>query len=680
MGSEDISIGIESTGADTTADDVNKVTQAIKDLNNVSTSGVTTFATSLDGIKDAATGATEPLTTAKTGLQDLGGAYDEAATKSKGLESSFTDLGGATGTAATNFKTFASGMVGAAGSIAGISAGIIGISQSYTEMERAQTSADRASNRYQQGLISLQTDQQKVNDLVAKGAQGTPEYAKAVETLALQQDKNRANLDFMTEAQTRASEATASFYTQVIPNAINIIGNIATAIVTIPKALDTMKTAFTDLSGSFSGIKSTVSDFISGLRGISPEADTAASGLTSMSVAMAAIPFAVGAAAAAAFIIGIQQIYAHTADVHSFFTQLGTDVDTVVPHTKQGFVDMGNAVTQTAEFFKIGLDRMSNELKLTNINQDITKEKMSQLLTQVKETGSTTVAKFDEETKAIVASYAAQGKSIDQAIADYKKNEDAVAQAAADLKHYQEVGKATGDSIQNDLIVKIQALSEAMTGIVPGLESFGSMGTTIRTSFSELGTEMETFGSKSVKSTTDIKTFGTDVGASLQKLIPVFKDLGTDANQILAQGLNDSAKAMAGDSEAANRLGPDIKLINQVVHDHSDAVIQANQADILHRDTLIDLATKYVGAATAITKTNTELTTIIKTGDDATNAVKNLNDANDRAKEKFDILNKAIQDGSQPLASFKQGQIYSETLMVTSEAAISHDAGSVITN
>jgi archaellum component FlaC len=84
MGSEDISIGIESTGADTTADDVNKVTQAIKDLNNVSTSGVTTFATSLDGIKDAATGATEPLTTAKTGLQDLGGAYDEAATKSKG--------------------------------------------------------------------------------------------------------------------------------------------------------------------------------------------------------------------------------------------------------------------------------------------------------------------------------------------------------------------------------------------------------------------------------------------------------------------------------------------------------------------------------------------------------------------------------------------------------------------
>jgi len=621
MGLEDVSIGIEATGADTTADAVNKVTQSLKDLNNAPTSNISAFATNIDNIKNAATGVSAPLTTATTGVQSLGSAYDETATKSKSLESSFTDLGGATGTAATNFKTFASSMVGAVGSIAGISAGIIGIVESYTQMERAQTSADRASNRYQQGLILLQTDQQKVNDLVAKGAQGTPEYAKAVETLALQQDKNRANLDFMTEAQQRASEAMASFATQIVPNVISVVSNVATAIITVPKAVDTMKSAFSGLSGSFSGLKSGISDFVSGITGVSPAADGASTSVKAMSLAMAAIPFAVGAAAATAFIVGIQQIYAHTADVHSFFTQLGTDIDTVVPHTKQSFVEMGNAVTQTAEFFKIGLDRMSNELKLTNINQDITKEKMSELLTQVKETGSTTVAKFDEETKAIVASYAAQGKSIDQAIADYKKNEDATAQAVANLKQYQEASKATGDSLEKDLTSKITGLTAALTGVVPGLEEFGSTGTTIRTVFNELGTEMETFGAIPIKITSDYVKFGTDVSASLEKLKPAFKDLGTDAGQILKQALDDAKAAMNGDAEAATRLTTDLKLVNGIVHDNSDAVKQADGAIKLHRDTLIDIAAKYVGFTEAAKLTTPQLEAVAKGVDDGTKAL-----------------------------------------------------------
>jgi hypothetical protein len=624
MASEDISIGIQATGADTTAEDVNKVTDAIKNLNDAPTDNVSAFATSIDDIKNAATGVNEPLTTAATGIKSLGGAYDETATKSKSLGDTFTDLGTKSGTATTNFKTFATSMVGAAGSIAGISAGILGIVESYTQMERAQTSADRASNRYQQGLILLQTDQQKVNDLVAKGAQGTPEYAKAVETLALQQDKNRTNLDFMNEAQMRASESAASFYTQVIPNAINIIGNIATAIVTVPKAIDTMRGAFSTFGGSLSGVKSAISDFVSGITGVSPAAEGASTSVKALSVAMAAIPFAVGAAAATAFIVGIQQIYAHTADVHSFFTSLGTDVDTVVPHTKQGFVEMGNAVTQTAEFFKIGLDRMSNELKLTNINQDITKEKMSELLTQVKETGSTTIAKFDEETKAIVASYAAQGKSIDQAIADYKKNEDATAQAVADLKHYQEASKATGESLEKDLTAKINGLTAALTGVVPGLESFGKTGTTIRTVFTELGTEMDTFGAIVNKSTADYVKFGTDVGASLEKLKPAFKDLGTDANQILNQALKDAQAAMSGDSQAATRLTADLKLVNQVVHDNSDAVKQAQGAEILHRDILIEIASRYIGYSAAVKLTNKDLENINKTTDDGTQAVLDL--------------------------------------------------------
>jgi hypothetical protein len=585
MGLEDVSIGIEATGADTTADAINKVTTAVKGLNDAPTSNLSAFATSLDNVKNSATGVNTPLSTAATGVKSLGGAYDETATKSKTLGDSFTDLGTKTGTASTNFKTFASSMVGAVGSIAGISAGIIGIVESYTQMERAQTSADRASNRYQQGLILLQTDQKKVNDLVAQGKQGTPEYAKALETLALQQDKNKTNLEFMTEAQQHASESMASFATQVVPNVISVVSNVATAIITVPKALDTMKGAFSGLSGSFSGLKSGISDMISGIKGIGPAADGATTGVKGFTTALGAIvvPAAIAAGIVAAFFLIAKAISDNGKAIHDFSTgvqadlaPLGPQVQTFAKQTVTAFQESGNFAYDAWKKFSDTIGLTKGAFKEST---DIT----SGMIQQWRDFGTTGSAIIDGWIAKDVKYAEAHGKSVDDVIAGFKKHEDgqktldaAVKQSADNLKAYQDAIKQTGDSLEKDLTAHIKGLTTELTGVVPGLEKFGNAGTTIRTTLSELGKEMDAFGSKPAKTAKDFVQFGTDVNASLEKLKPSIEGLGSTVNSVFNQALTDAKAAMNGDSDAAVLLVGDLARLNTTIHDVGSGVEAMN--------------------------------------------------------------------------------------------------------
>jgi len=468
-------------------------------------------------------------------------------------------------------------------SISTAGAGIVGLVQSFTGLEQAHAAVTRSDTMLEAAHQKVIKATDAYNKAVAQFGSNSHEAAVKLGDLQVAEDRLTSTTEKNTLAHDRWGEALGNFATTIAPQVITAGGGIAQIFTNVEglgaKLTGSIRTLGGIFSTAFSGAASAVSSAIPGFTGLGTAVEGTTMKIRLMSIAMAAVPFAVGAAAAGVFIAAVNQIYTHTAAVHEFFNALGSDIQTVIPHAKQSFVDMGNAVTDTARFFQIGLDRISNSLHLTNINQDITKEKMSELLQQVETTGSTTIAKFDQETKAIVKSYADQGKSIDQAIADYKKNDDQLAISTAKTNSaalitsaaWQSMAKAIDTAFNNTkgalstFVTNSTNEVQRLTGIIPSIsKSFGAMGGTVVSSLSIIDDAFKNMKDESVVS---IEGAASQIKLGLDKMKTAAVSAGgvikdqffnawKDVNELLA---NPTHANLVKTAESINQLDIAIK-------------------------------------------------------------------------------------------------------------------------
>jgi hypothetical protein len=663
MGLEDISIGIEATGADTTADQINKVTQAIKGI-PADSPGLAAVATSLNTIQTAATGVNAPLTTAATGVKTLGDSYDEAATKSKSLESAFTDLGSSTQSTSQNFQSFASSMVGLVGSIASISSGIIGIAQGYTEMERAQTLAQRSSDRYQQSLQTEQNLRDKLNKLIGEGKGNTAEAAKVEEQIALAHSKTATALETLNNNQARANEVTATFYSQVIPQAVGVLGGLATAINTIPTAWDKIKNA---LSGSniFGGLKADVTDITAAQKDTSAAANdvgaalntegaaanTAATATRSLKVEALALaaPFLASAAAVVGFSLAKQKIGENAPAVHDFFASLDTTLDGSTTKVKGWATDFGDALASTGAFFNDNVKQIESWGGLNKSVMNASADEVQKYSDEFARTGQSESYYWDLRFKQWKQaaddshqSYSAIAKdNIDQMRED--QNHATSSQQAADAvaaakkkeedatKHYQEIVKDTAKVLQDDLSKSLDTLTQESTGVIKTWEQFGSSGTTVRTAFVDLNKDVQDvtkglishnqFADETIKVLTPLQGIAAKVGGTFQ----------TEYNAALLSAI----KVHSGVTDSIQPIIDHLKAMDDATHTVNAGIYAQKQA--LHDAGLAMIATD----------------------------------------GKIRQLEKTIQDGTQLQQSFNKGQQDAYQAMLTNEEAIANEAGSV---
>jgi hypothetical protein len=664
MGLEDVSIGIEATGADTTADAINKVTTAVKGLNDAPTSNLSAFATSLDNVKNSATGVNTPLTTAATGVQSLGGAYDETATKSKTLENSFSDLGSTTQSTSQNFQTFASSMVGLVGSVASVTSGIIGIAQGYTEMERAQTLAQRSSDRYRQAVDTENNLREKLNKLIADGQGGTQKAAQLEEQIALAHNKTATALETLNNNQSRANETTASFYNQIIPQAVGIIGGLATAINTIPTAWDKIKNV---LSGSniFGGLKADVSDVAAAekdastaandvgtaLNTESSAANTAATATRSLKVEALALaaPFLASAAAVVGFSLAMQKIGENAPAVHDFFTSLDTQLDGSTSKVKGWATDFGDALASTGSFFNDNVKQIESWGGLNKSVMNASADEVQKYSDEFARTEQSESYYWDLRFKQWKQaaddshqSYSAISKdNIDQMREDQNKATvaaqvaDAVAAAKKKeedaTKHYQEVVKDTAKVLQDDLSKSLDTLTQETTGVIKNWEQFGSSGTTVRTAFVDLNTAVQ-------NTTKGLESHNQFADETIKILSP----LREIAHQVGGTFLTEYNAALI----AAQKVHVGVSDSIQPIIDHLKAM---------------DDATHSVNAGINAQKDAFHAAGLAMIDQDG----------------KLQQLNTSLQDGTQVLQSFKQGQQDAYQTMLNNEEAIAKEAGSV---
>jgi hypothetical protein len=576
---------------------------------------------------------------ANTAVAPLTGALGGAGTAAKSADQSLSPLGTTFGTVAkggldtTNTMQPLSGVMEKTGTSAGglgtalksnalsmsiVGAGVVGLVTSFSALESAHLRVERSDNMVAQAHLNVQKAQEAYNAAVQKFGPNSQQAIDALAKLTLAHNKEATQVEKNTLIHTQYGEQLGQFATQIAPQVITVGGGIV-------QMLSGMGISFSDITGVLGSFKTEIRDaFISfsgsllgitpGLTNVGTAAEQATVKVRLMGLAMAAIPFAVGAAAATGFVIAIQAIYTHTTAVHDFFNQLGSDVQTVIPKAKQSFVEMGAAITDTARFFQIGLDRISNSLGITNVNQDITKEKMSELMTQVKETGSTIVAKFDEVTKSYIATGAAAGKSIDDMIALYKKNEDAAAintaatnsDALITAAAWQSMQKAVNTAVSNikfsfdSLITDMAGQVQKFTGIVPSIaQTFGSMGTTVIGGLSAIDAAFKNMKDESITSM-------EGVGAAVKKELEGMKTQMVSAGGVIKDeyfnAWKDVTALLANPTPAAlAKVAADMLRLDVAVKNNEGSLKAAETGYISFGNQVVDMSTgKVVPAIAAI--------------------------------------------------------------------------------
>jgi hypothetical protein len=582
------------------------------------------------------------------------------------LENSFTDLGGKTQSASQNFQSFATSMVGLVGSIASISSGVIGIAQGYTEMERAQTLVQRSSDRYQQALQTENNLRDKLNKLITEGKGGTEAAAKLEDQIALAHSKTATALETLNNNQSRANEVTATFYTTVIPQAVGIIGGLATAINTIPTAWDKIKSALqgtsifgslkadtTDIEAAQKSLSSSSNDVNTALNAEGAAANTAATGTRSLkteALALAA-PFIASAAAVVGFALGMQQVGQHAEEVHNFFDQLDTQLTASVPQVKGWASSFGDALASTGSFFNDNVKQIESWGGLNKSVMNASADEVQKYSDEFARSGQSESFYWDQRFKqwkqAADDSHKTYAEISKDNIQKIREDQSATssAQQAADAdaaakkkqedaaKHYADIVKDTSKAVQDDLTKSLDVLQQETTGVVKNWEQFGSSGTTVRTAFVDLNTAVQNttkgleshnqFANDTIRILTPLKAIASQVGGTFQ--------LEYNAAMLAA------IKVHNGVTDSIQPIIDHLRAMDDATHTVNVGINA--QKDAFH------------AAGLAMIDTD----------------------------GKLQQLEKTIQDGTQLQQSFAKGQQDAKQAMLDNESAIAKEAGSLKT-
>ena len=131
-------------------------------------------------------------------------------------------------------------MVGLVGSVSSLGASLFSLYHSYDTLRLANVSLEQTHNKTSKALEAVEKNQIKVNALFNSGQGNTQKYANAVRDLAQAKTTYGIQLEKQTTTEEHAMQTTASFYLNVIPEAISTVGSltsVASGVVQVHEAL-----------------------------------------------------------------------------------------------------------------------------------------------------------------------------------------------------------------------------------------------------------------------------------------------------------------------------------------------------------------------------------------------------------------------------------------------------------
>lgn len=235
---------------------------------SVQTLGSTTASTATDldainsnwqSMSQGSQNAANGVDAVSNSMKSVSGGITNADGKLKNWNSSVENAGQAN-------KSFGSTLKDNALSITLTASGIVGLVSNFTQLEKAQVMANRASVMNEKAQRTLSNAQAKVNQLIAEGKKGTPEYAKAVRDLNIAQDSAKVAADRMRIAIQTFNERTASFLPQMAQDLIFVGGGITNMVSGLKdlKGLN-LKGTFQGIGAAISGIGAPLAIAIAGI-------------------------------------------------------------------------------------------------------------------------------------------------------------------------------------------------------------------------------------------------------------------------------------------------------------------------------------------------------------------------------------------------------------------------------
>jgi len=110
--------------------------------------------------------------------------------------------------------------------IGAVASSAIQLVSSYTQLQQSQLKAEIAQTNAERAGQKVVKLQEKISKLVADGKQGTADYAIAVKDLAIAQDSASQKTQKAAIATQVAQQATASFFTQLIPQGVLFVSGL----------------------------------------------------------------------------------------------------------------------------------------------------------------------------------------------------------------------------------------------------------------------------------------------------------------------------------------------------------------------------------------------------------------------------------------------------------------------
>lgn len=239
---------------------LNSATQStgtgLMNLNNsVQTLGSTTqkTTTDLDAINSNWQSMNQGAQNASNSVDALGNSFKSTQGGITGADGKLKNWNSSVESSETANKSFGSTLKENALSLTLTASGIVGLVSNFTQLEKAQVMANRATVGNEKAQRTLSNAQAKVNQLIAEGKKGTPEYTKAVRDLNIAQDSAKIAADRMRIAIQTFNERTASFLPQMAQDLLFVGGGITNMV----SGLKDLKTL--NIKGTFQGIGAAIS-------------------------------------------------------------------------------------------------------------------------------------------------------------------------------------------------------------------------------------------------------------------------------------------------------------------------------------------------------------------------------------------------------------------------------------
>ncbi len=215
-------------------------------------------ASSLDTLNNSARNVEPALDQIGNNVATMGKEFSATVNPIKNSGDALNQFQGGTNDAKGSLKQFGSVMKESVIGVTFLAQGIVGLYGQYVQLHRTQVTAERSA-------LQVEKAQNKVGDLTIKLEKTVAKYgATSREAAEVQKDLSIAqqNLGIVSEKnvvqQERLSEATANFYTGILPSAVGVISGAVQTVSILGKNMGALKDIIPKVGGAFSGLAGSI--------------------------------------------------------------------------------------------------------------------------------------------------------------------------------------------------------------------------------------------------------------------------------------------------------------------------------------------------------------------------------------------------------------------------------------